>query len=97
MTFLESYGVGDPENNSDARDARGRVSHRIRRSALLKVGTPREDQRRSPARVQPCRGLADEARESDGRIGARKSGNGRHPDPAEQRRPVPRASFERET
>jgi hypothetical protein len=48
-------------NNSDATNARGRVFVRVRRSALLKVGTPREDQRRSPAWAQPCRGLAEAA------------------------------------
>jgi hypothetical protein len=68
LTFLEDNGVGAPVNNSDALDARGRVSSQLRISALLKVGTPREDWRRSPAVAQPCRGLAEEARESDGRI-----------------------------
>jgi hypothetical protein len=42
-------------------------------------------------------GLAEEAWESDGRIRAMKVGNGRHPDPAEQRRPVPRENIWRET
>jgi len=31
---------------------------------------------------------AMEGRESEGRIGAKTPGNGLHPDPAEQRRPV---------
>mgnify|MGYP001827442260 CR=1 FL=1 len=37
------------------------------------------------------------ARESDGRIRAMMVGNGWHPDPAEQRRPVPGENFRRET
>ena len=46
----------------------------------------------NPEQVGPSEGNrssgAKQSRESEGRIGALTSGNGRHPDPGEQRRPV---------
>ena len=56
-----------------------------RRSIGMQVGAPREDRR-----------SADEARESDDRIVAKKSGNGWQPKPAEQRRSVSRENRRRE-
>lgn len=91
-------GTGDPQRNPDAPDGSGRLPGRLRISVHAKVGTPREDRRRSRVKVQAgLAGLADEAWESDGCIRATMVGNGWHPDPAEQRRPVPRESFRRET
>lgn len=60
-----------------------RMARRI--SIDQQVGTSRENRRGT-----------DETRESDGRIVAMKSGNGWHPKPVEQRRPVPEENFRRE-
>ena len=62
-----------------------RVRLARRRSIDMQVGAPREDRRST-----------DEARESDDRIVAMKSGNGRQPKPAEQRRSVSRENRRRE-
>jgi hypothetical protein len=65
-------------------------------------GQPRNlgDPRHSAEAVGPKQGEPERRPkgtwESEGRIGAEKSGNGWHPDPAEQRRPEPEVSFMRE-
>ena len=76
---------------TQASDARARL--RTHATARHKNKRPREVGRREgrPERA------AEEDRESEGRIGAMTSGNGWHPDPAEQRRPVSDTSFRRET
>ncbi len=98
MTFLRRLRDRGPANNPNAPSGSGRLPGRSRTSVHAKVGTPREDRRRSRVKARKgLAGLADEAWESDGCIRATMVGNGRHPDPAEQRRPVPRESFRRET
>jgi len=68
MTFFRKCGTGAPLNNPNAPGGGGRLPGRLRTSVHTKVGTPREDRRRSRTRVKAQAGLAEEAWESDGRI-----------------------------
>lgn len=62
-------GTGDPRGNPNAPDGSGHLPGRLRISVHAKVGTPREDWRRSRIKAQArLAGLVDEAWESDGCI-----------------------------
>ena len=78
--------VGGKRSDGRSRGGKFTTGHRTNACATGKA-TPRANRRRAEA-----------AGESDGRIVAKKVGNGfRHPDPAERRRPVLRKNFRRET
>jgi hypothetical protein len=91
----ENPGDGGPVIHSDAPLVADGTSGRPRGE---EVAAHRMSVRTTgKARSREDRRRVEAAGESDGRIRAMRVGNGRHPDPAEQRRASVESDFRRET